>query len=67
MACNVLIWGYPIDGTSSALNMLGMLNGTPWAKQLSRENADALMNFFPWRQLVLSGRLSFALSGPKFL
>lgn len=32
-----LIWGYPIDGTSSALNMLGMLNGTPWAKQLSRE------------------------------
>lgn len=41
-----LIWGYPIDGTSSALNMLGMLNGTPWAKQLSRENADALMNFF---------------------
>lgn len=40
-----LIWGYPIDGTFSALNMLGMLKGTPWAKSLSKENVDALMNF----------------------
>lgn len=41
-----LIWGYPIDGTFNALNMLTMLNGTPWAKQLTRTNAEALMNFF---------------------
>ncbi len=41
-----LIWGYPIDGTFHALNMLSMLKGTPWAQQLDRENVDALMNFF---------------------
>lgn len=40
-----LIWGYPIDGTFSALNMLGMLKGTPWAKKLSADNVKALMNF----------------------
>ena len=41
-----LVWGYPIDGASSAMNMLNMLNGTPWADQLSKENVAALMNFF---------------------
>ena len=41
-----LIWGYPIDGTFNALNMLGMLKGTPWAKKLSPENVQALMTFF---------------------
>ena len=40
-----LIWGYPIDGTFNALNMLGMLKGTPWAERLSRENAQAILNF----------------------
>lgn len=40
-----LIWGYPIDGTYNALNMLNMLKGTPWAKKLSRENATAILNF----------------------
>lgn len=40
-----LIWGYPIDGTSNALNILNLLKGTPWSKTLSRENADALLNF----------------------
>lgn len=40
-----LIWGYPIDGTFNALNMLNLLKGTPWAKKLSRENADAILNF----------------------
>lgn len=41
-----LIWGYPIDGTSNALAMLNSLNGSPWAKTLSRENVHALFNFF---------------------
>ncbi|MFV0545478.1 MAG: DUF6250 domain-containing protein [Bacteroides sp.] len=41
-----LIWGYPIDGTFNALNILGMLKGTPWAKKLNRTNVEALMNFF---------------------
>ena len=41
-----LIWGYPIDGTNAALNMLTMLKNTPWAQRLSRENVAALMNFF---------------------
>lgn len=40
-----LIWGYPIDGTSSALGLLSSLRGTPWAKKLSRENTNAIMNF----------------------
>mgnify|MGYP000013155536 CR=1 FL=1 len=41
-----LVWGYPIDGASNALNLLNMLRGTPWSKQLSTENKEALMNFF---------------------
>lgn len=41
-----LVWGYPIDGTSSALAILGGLKGSPWAKKLTRENTDALLNFF---------------------
>lgn len=40
-----LIWGYPIDGTFNALNMLGILKGTPWAESLNRENAQAILNF----------------------
>lgn len=41
-----LVWGYPIHGASSALNMLAILRGTPWAQTLDRENADALLNFY---------------------
>lgn len=41
-----LVWGYPIDGASNALNMLTMLRGTPWAQQLDKSNTEALMNFF---------------------
>lgn len=41
-----LVWGYPIDGASNALNILNILRGTPWGKQLTRENVNALMNFF---------------------
>lgn len=40
-----LIWGYPIDGTFNALNILGILKDTPWAERLSRENAEAILNF----------------------
>lgn len=41
-----LIWGYPIDGTLNALNMLSLLKGSPWEQQLSPENVEALMNYF---------------------
>ncbi|MDE6349149.1 MAG: polysaccharide lyase [Bacteroides sp.] len=41
-----LIWGYPIDGTLNALNMLGILKGSPWEQKLTRENVEALMNYF---------------------
>ena len=40
-----LIWGYPIDGTFSALTMLGRLKGTPWAQKLAPDNVTALLNF----------------------
>ena len=40
-----LIWGYPIDGTSNALKMLNMLKSSPWAKNLGRDNVQALLNF----------------------
>lgn len=41
-----LIWGYPIDGTLNALNVLSMLKGSPWEQKLTRENVDALLNYF---------------------
>lgn len=41
-----LIWGYPIDGTSNALAILSDLKGSPWAKKLSKEHTDALINYF---------------------
>ncbi|WP_029278377.1 polysaccharide lyase family 8 super-sandwich domain-containing protein [Pedobacter borealis] len=41
-----LVWGYPIDGTMAALNMLTSLKGTAWEKKLTKENTDALLNFF---------------------
>ncbi len=41
-----LVWGYPIDGTSNALSLLNFLRKSPWEKPLSKENTEALMNFF---------------------
>lgn len=41
-----LIWGYPIHGTSAALDILNTLKGSPWEKRLRPENTAALMNFF---------------------
>ena len=41
-----LVWGYPIDGTSSALTLLGSLKNSPWEQKLNRQNVDALMSFF---------------------
>lgn len=41
-----LIWGYPIDGTSGALEMLTALKDSPWQARLNRENVRTLMNYF---------------------
>lgn len=41
-----LIWGYPIDGTLNALNILSLLKGSIWEKKLSKENKEALFNYF---------------------
>ena len=41
-----LVWGYPIDGTLNALNMLSMLKGSPWEQKLGRDSVEALMNYF---------------------
>lgn len=41
-----LIWGYPIDGTGNAMKLLGILKASPWEKSLSKENTQALLNFF---------------------
>ncbi len=41
-----LVWGYPIDGTSNALAMLSILTDSPWAKQLSEDNVNSLLNYF---------------------
>lgn len=41
-----LIWGYPIHGTSGALEILTALKDSPWQARLSRENVQTLMNYF---------------------
>ncbi len=41
-----LIWGYPIHGASSALSILGILKDSPWAKTLTEENVNSLINYF---------------------
>lgn len=41
-----LVWGYPIDGTLNALNQLSILKGSPWEKEVTRENKNALFNYF---------------------
>ena len=41
-----LVWGYPIHGTSAALNNLNRFQGSPWVRELSRENIDCLFRFF---------------------
>lgn len=41
-----LIWGYPIDGTGNAMKLLGVLDKSPWKQELSKENTQALLNFF---------------------
>lgn len=41
-----LVWGYPIHGASSAQNLLWTLRDTPWGQSLSRENVEALLNFY---------------------
>lgn len=41
-----LVWGYPVDGTMAALNMLTQLKGTAWEQKLTKQNTDALLNYF---------------------
>ncbi len=40
-----LVWGYPIDGTSAALNLLTSFKNTKWEQKLSSENKEALFNY----------------------
>ena len=41
-----LIWGYPIHGTRGIFQNLALLKGTPFKKTPSKEQIDALMNYF---------------------
>lgn len=41
-----LIWGYPIDGTFGALEMLTALKHSPWKARLDRGNIETLLNYF---------------------
>lgn len=41
-----LVWGYPIHGASSAQDLLWILRDTPWGQSLTRENVEALLNFY---------------------
>ena len=40
-----LVWGYPIDGLKGTFRILKYLQGSPWAKQLSRENVEVVLNY----------------------
>jgi len=40
-----LVWGYPIDGTSNALNILKLLKNSPWETKLSSENLASIFNY----------------------
>jgi len=40
-----LIWGYPSDGASSAFDLLFYLSNTPWSKNLTKENVNAVLNY----------------------
>ena len=40
-----LIWGYPADGASSAMDLLTTLSSTPWLQKINRSNVDAVLNY----------------------
>ena len=40
-----LVWGYPIDGLKGTFRILKHLQGSPWAKQLSRENVEVVLHY----------------------
>ncbi len=40
-----LIWGYPVHGGKAALSILKILQGSPWAQTLERDNVETLMTF----------------------
>lgn len=40
------LFGYPMGGLDFALQTLQTLRDTPWHKELSKENTEAIMNYF---------------------
>ena len=40
-----LVWGYPIDGTNSALQLLQQLKNSPWQIKLTKQNKQAIFNY----------------------
>ena len=40
------LFDYPMGGIDFALHTLQTLDGTPWQKKLTKENTEALMNYF---------------------
>ncbi|QZT39058.1 hypothetical protein K5X82_09190 [Halosquirtibacter xylanolyticus] len=40
-----IVWGYPIDGTLAALELLYRFQKTPWEQSLSEKGKDAIFNY----------------------
>ncbi|MCT4672389.1 MAG: polysaccharide lyase beta-sandwich domain-containing protein [Prolixibacteraceae bacterium] len=40
-----IVWGYPIDGSIAALNILEYFQGTAWEQGLTASNKEALFNY----------------------
>jgi hypothetical protein len=40
-----IIWGYPSDGASAALNILTTLASTPWLQRLNNSNVESVLNY----------------------
>ncbi len=62
-----LVWGYPIDGTANALNILKLLKNSPWQTKLSQKNLAPIFNYlrgsswyyFKGYELPCLGRMNF--------
>lgn len=62
-----LIWGYPIDGTFSALNMLGMLKGNSVGQETEYGQREGTDELHAGRKLVLLQRFPSAGTGQKLV
>lgn len=40
-----LVWGYPIDGLKGTFRILKYLQNSSWAKELSRNNVEVVLNY----------------------